>query len=258
MRTIDLNCDLGEDPGAWSRDLELLDLVTSANIACGGHAGDQESMHRAVRAAAERGVAVGAHPGYPDREHFGRRELELAPAVLAVSIAEQVAALAAVARAEDVALRHVKPHGALYNRAARDPLVAAAIAEGVARVDRTLSLVGLAGSRCLEVWREVGFETVAEAFVDRRYESDGSLRDRRHGDALLGDPGAAAAQALGIARDGWALATGGERLALAAETLCLHSDTPGALAIATAVRRTLLDGGFALVAISAPRTRPSH
>ncbi len=242
-RAIDFNCDLGEDPAEAARDEALLAIVTSANVACGGHAGDEESMRRVVRAAARLGVAVGAHPGYPDREHFGRRGLELTAAEIADTVSAQVLALRDIAAREGIALSHVKPHGALYNRAAGDARLAAAIAAGVARVDARLPLYGLAGSAALEVWRRAGFLTVAEAFADRRYEADGTLRSRAHGDALIADPAAAAEQAVRLAAEGWTEPAGGGRIAVEAGTLCIHSDTPGALAIASAVRRALEAAG---------------
>lgn len=250
QRSIDLNCDLGEDAAAAARDAALLEIVTSANVACGGHAGDADSMRRTVRAALARGVAVGAHPGYPDRERFGREPVAMASEALAASVAAQIGALRAVALEAGAPLRHVKPHGALYNVAASDSAVAAAIADGVARIDGGLAILGLAGSRALEDWRRAGLSTIAEGFVDRRYEPDGTLRSRRHPDALITDPVAAAEQAVRIASEGWAEAAGGARVAVAAGSLCVHSDTPGALAIATAVRRALEAAGIALRSVA--------
>jgi UPF0271 protein len=246
--TVDLNCDLGEDPTAIERDEALLGLVSSANVACGGHAGSAQTMAHFARAAAARGVALGAHPGYPDREHFGRRELGLGTSAIADAVAAQVLALRTIASREGVALRHVKPHGALYNRAAADPRVAAAIAEGAARVDGRLPIYGLAGSPGLLFWRQAGVPAVAEAFADRRYEADGSLRSRRHDDALITDPADAAAQAVSIATGGWLEPCGGGRLAVEAATLCVHSDTPGSLAVARAVRAALEAAGVAVSA----------
>jgi 5-oxoprolinase (ATP-hydrolysing) subunit A len=215
---IDFNCDMGELP---DRALEeaLMDYITSANIACGGHAGDAGTMRRTVETAHRRGVAVGAHPGYPDRASFGRVELDLSAEEIARTVHQQIAALAAIAGD----LKHVKPHGALYNVAARNPEVARAIGEGVARYSRAPVLVGLAGSVMLDVWREMGFRVAAEGFADRRYEPDGSLRARKFADALLTDPAAAAAQAVRLASAG------------RVETICVHSDTPGSIQIAAAV-----------------------
>jgi UPF0271 protein len=208
-------------------------------------------MAHFARAAGARGVALGAHPGYPDREHFGRRELALGPAEIADTVATQILALREIAAREGAALRHVKPHGALYNRAAADSLVAAAIAEGVRRVDPGLPIYGLAGSPGLEFWRRAGVPAVPEAFADRRYEADGALRSRAQADALIADPAAAAAQSLSIARLGSVEPRGGGRLAVEARTLCIHSDTPGALNIARAVRAALEAAGIAIRAASA-------
>lgn len=244
--SIDLNCDLGEEPMATERDEALLGLVSSVNVACGGHAGDAETMAHFARAAGVLGVALGAHPGYPDREHFGRRELGLGTAAIADIVEAQVLALRAVAARAGVALRHVKPHGALYNRAAADPRIAAAIAEGAARIDGRLPIYGLAGSPGLLFWRQAGVPAVAEAFADRRYEADGSLRSRRHDDALITDPAEAAAQAVRIAVGGWLEPRGGGRFAIGAATLCVHSDTPGSLAVARAVRAALEASGVAV------------
>ena len=244
--SIDLNCDLGEDPAAVARDEELLSLISSANVACGGHAGDTASMAHFARAARLRNVALGAHPGYPDREHFGRRDLGLTADEIAGAVESQLTALRDIAAGEGVALSHVKPHGALYNRAASDPSVAAAIAEGVRRVDPRLPIYGLAGSPALEIWRRVGLRAVAEAFADRRYEADGTLRPRRHADALILDPGAAAAQAIRLAAEDWIEPHDGGRLTVEVETICIHADTPGAPAIARSVRAALAAAGIAV------------
>jgi UPF0271 protein len=234
--TIDLNCDMGEllDSGL---EEALMRHITSANIACGGHAGDLATMQRTVALARKLGVAVGAHPGYPDRENFGRVEMALSAGEIARTVSDQVRALAAIAGN----LAHVKPHGALYNVAARNLGVARAIAEGVARVSRDLILVGLADSAMLEVWRDMGFRTAAEGFADRKYEPDGGLRSRKFADALITDPEQAAAQALRLARDG------------RAETICVHSDTPGAPGILAAVSECLRTAGIVPHALLAKR-----
>ncbi|HWB97392.1 MAG TPA: 5-oxoprolinase subunit PxpA, partial [Bryobacteraceae bacterium] len=206
----------------------IMPHITSANIACGAHAGDAAIMERTVRLARRHGVSIGAHPGYPDRANFGRRELPLSAEEIARTVYEQLLALAAFAPE----FGYVKPHGALYNVAAKNPAVAEAIARGVERYRRDLILVGLAGSAMLEVWRGLGFSTAAEAFADRRYEPVGSLRPRAFADALIGDPAEAAAQAL--------------RLAARARTLCIHSDTPGAVRIVAAVAAGLRAAGVTL------------
>jgi 5-oxoprolinase (ATP-hydrolysing) subunit A len=226
---IDLNCDIGELADVALEEA-LMRSVTSANVACGGHAGDAVTMERTVRLARQYGVAVGAHPGYPDRVNFGRVELPLSGAQIAGAVAGQVRALADIAGE----LTHVKPHGALYNLAAKDAGVARAIGEGVASIDRELVLVGLAGSAMLEVWREMGFRVAGEGFADRRYEPDGSLRSRKFADALISSPGQAAAQALRLAREG------------GAETICVHSDTPGSVRILAAVSEALRKAGITL------------
>jgi len=248
---VDLNADLGERPGGEDEDAALMRWITSANIACGGHAGDRDTMAAAVAAALRAGVQVGAHPGYPDREHFGRRVLALSAEEIAATVAEQVRALAAVAASLGAELGHVKPHGALYNQAAREPEVARAIAAGVASWRRDPILVGLAGSVMLEVFRAAGFRTVAEAFADRRYEADGSLRSRSLAGALLEDPEVAAAQACSIAVDGRAQAADGTAVRVIAETLCIHGDTRGAIQIATAVHTALQMAGIRVTAVAA-------
>jgi len=242
MKSIDLNCDLGEreDLAAEVQEL-LLESVTSANIACGAHAGSEALMRMTVAQAQRHGVAIGAHPGYPDRKNFGRLEM-----ALEWSVEQQIRSLQRIATRAGAEVLYVKPHGALYNQAARDQALAAAIARAVARVSPRLGLVGLAGSGMLEVWRDAGFRVAAEAFADRRYEPDGCLRARRHPDALLDAPGAAAAQALGIAVHGGAVAVNGSIVRIDAQTLCIHGDTPGAAAIARAVRRRLEEHGVAV------------
>src|ERR1022692_3959221 len=202
-KKIDLNCDMGELPDA-SIEEALMAHITSANVACGGHAGDAASMRRTVEMARRHGVAVGAHPGYPDRANFGRVEMALSAEQIAQTVCQQIGALAAIAGD----LAHVKPHGALYNVAAKNPDVARAIGDGAARFGKELMLVGLAGSVMLDVWREIGFRVAAEGFADRRYEPDGSLRSRKFADALITEPDDAAAQALRLASEGQRLCGG--------------------------------------------------
>lgn len=241
---LDLNCDMGEDPAATDLDEALLGWVTSANVACGGHAGDEASMRRLARLCRAHGVALGAHPAYPDRHGFGRRSLPLAGPALRDAVLQQVQALAACAQAEGATLRHVKPHGALYHDASRSPEVAHAIADAVEQVDGRLVLVAQAGSAALSLWRARGRRVAAEAFVDRAYGADGRLVARGQPGALLTDPQAAAAQALALARG--RLHAGGASLAVHADTLCLHADTPGSLSIARTVRERLAEAGFAV------------
>ncbi|MBV8081460.1 MAG: LamB/YcsF family protein [Candidatus Eremiobacteraeota bacterium] len=239
-RTIDLNCDIGESYGAWSMgdDDALLDVVSSANVACGFHAGDPSIIDATVRAAAERGVAIGAHPSYPDLAGFGRRSMNLSPQDVESAVLYQIAALAGVARANGAALHHVKPHGALYNDAARNAQLAEAIARAIARFDTTLLLVGLPDSALIAAGKAAGLRTAGEGFCDRAYEPDGSLRSRLRDGAVFTDPEQAAHQAVLLARS--------ERV----KTLCIHGDTPGAPRIALAVCAALRDAGFALARVA--------
>jgi UPF0271 protein len=252
MKHIDLNCDMGELPEAIADGTQeaLMRSITSVNIACGGHAGDEQSMRTTIEQALRAAVAIGAHPGYPDRENFGRLELKMPPEAVANSVCEQVRALAAIAATCGAKLVHVKPHGALYNQAVRNREVAEAIAQGVARWSRDVVLVGLAGSPMLNVFREAGFEIAAEAFTDRRYEPDGTLRSRKFEDALIRNAEEAAWQALSIAEQGVVIASDGSEVSVEAQTICIHGDTPGAPQIAATVARTLREAGVTLCAIS--------
>jgi UPF0271 protein len=244
MNHIDLNCDMGEVPEHISDGTQeaLMRSITSVNIACGGHAGDAQTMATTIEQALRWKLAIGAHPGYPDRENFGRIELTLSPQAIADSIHEQVQALAEIADRHGVRLAHVKPHGALYNQAVHNRQLAQAIATGVARLRRDVVLVGLAGSPMLEVFRQAGFPVAAEAFADRRYEPDGTLRSRKHPDALIHDPAEAAQQALSIVQ-GKVVARDGSEVPLRADTVCIHSDTPGSPQIAAQVAKALREAG---------------
>jgi len=248
MQRIDLNCDMGEIPEAIANGSQesLMQWVTSANTACGGHAGDAQTMEATIRQAQRHNVTIGAHPGYPDRENFGRLELRLSPSRIADSVFEQVTALAEIAARLEANIRHVKPHGALYNQAVHNAEIAAAIAEGVARWNSEVVLVGLAGSPMLDVFRRVGFTVAAEAFVDRLYEPDGTLRARKFDDALIRDPDAAGKQAVGIATHGTLLARGGKQISVRAQTLCVHGDTSGSDKIAAAVSKALRVAGVSV------------
>ena len=241
--SIDLNSDLGEGAGA---DAELMPLITTANIACGAHAGDDETMDATVRLALGRGVAIGAHPGYRDRESFGRVALEVAPDELRADLRSQIDALRAIASHAGAAVTHVKAHGALYNGAERDRALAETIASAVSAADPTLTVVAPAGSAMATAAAAAGLRLAREAFVDRAYEGDGTLRSRRLPGALLTDPAAAAQQALSIVRDGRVRAHDGPFIPVEADTLCVHGDTPGAAAILRAVRAALVAEGIAL------------
>jgi 5-oxoprolinase (ATP-hydrolysing) subunit A len=251
MKRVDLNCDMGELPEMLADGSQeaLMEFVTSANVACGGHAGDEEMMRATIEQALRHGVAVGAHPGYEDRENFGRVALNLPVEEIRDSVYRQVLALGKIAEKCGAAVVHVKPHGALYNQAARDPGIAQAIAEGVRRWKQDLVLVGLAGSVMLEEFRAAGFRVAAEAFADRRYEKDGNLRARKFRDALLDVPEKAAEQAVRIAEGRGVLTREGTVVAVEAQTICIHGDTPGAERIAGAVRQALLEAGVGVSAL---------
>jgi 5-oxoprolinase (ATP-hydrolysing) subunit A len=249
--SIDLNTDIGEGLPA-AEDEALLDVVTSANVACGAHAGDPVTMDRTIASCAARGVALGAHPGYFDRDGFGRRAGRGGPAAVETEVLYQIGALLALARARGVVLKHVKPHGALYNQAAADRALADAVARAVARAGCDLMLVGLAGSTAMRGAAEAsGLRFAAEAFADRRYTPDGALQARSIPGAVLSDPDQVLAQAISIARDGFARAADGSRLALRADTLCVHGDTPGAAALARAARAGLEAAGVRIAPLVA-------
>lgn len=254
---IDLNADVGESYGAWQmgQDEALIPLVTSVNIACGAHAGDPLVMQRTVALATRNGAQIGAHPGYADRDGFGRRDMSLTTDELEASLLYQLGALAAFVRAGGGQLRHVKPHGALYNRAARDREVADAVCRAVRRFDRSLVLVGLAGSELVAAGRAHRLRVAAEAFADRAYEPDGSLRSRRLPGAVLADPEAAAEQAVSIVVLGKVVAIDGTSVPIRADTLCIHGDTPGAAGHARLIRSELVAAGVS-VAPLAPLAPP--
>jgi 5-oxoprolinase (ATP-hydrolysing) subunit A len=251
-RKIDLNCDMGELSEAIADGTQesLMPSLTSVNIACGGHAGDERTMKTTVEQALHWKLAIGAHPSYADRANFGRLELKLPATEIAASIFEQVRTLAGIAAGCGARLAHVKPHGALYNQAVRDHAIAEAIAEGVARWSCDVVLVGLAGSPMLDVFRKAGFVVATEAFADRRYEPDGTLRSRKFEDALIRDPAQAGRQALSIVERGVVTACDGKEVSVDAQTLCIHGDTPGAPKIAAAVARMLREAGVTLCTFS--------
>jgi len=248
---IDINSDMGESYEALASgaDFELMRYITSANVACGGHAGDENTMRQTVEAAKRLNVAVGAHPSYPDRENFGRLESPLPPAALESSVRQQIASLVRVAGRFGVRLIHVKPHGALYHATNKDREIALAVGRAVQEIDPQLIMVGQAGAPALEVWRKMGLRCASEAFADRAYESDGTLRKRTLAGALLDTPERAAQQALGIALNHKVVTGDGSGLPVVAQTICIHSDTPGAPAIARAVSEKLKAAGVQVRAL---------
>jgi UPF0271 protein len=250
-KTIDLNCDMGESFGAWTmgQDEALLDLVTSANIACGFHAGDPATMLRTVRCAAAKGVALGAHPSLPDLQGFGRRTMGITPEEARGLSLYQVGALAAFAKAAGSRLRHVKPHGALYNMVAKDRSLAEAIAGAVRDFDPALILVGLSGSELIKAGEKIGLSCASEVFADRGYEPDGSLSPRSAPGAMITDEEIAVARVLRMVLEGRVQSRTGVDVALQAETICIHGDQPQALAFARRLRRALAEAGIEVRAL---------
>lgn len=242
---VDLNCDLGESFGAYTigRDEELLKLVSSANIACGFHAGDPAVMRRTVALCLDNGVAIGAHPGLPDLQGFGRREMRITREEAYELTLYQIGALDAFVRAAGGRLRHVKPHGALYNMAARDRLLAEAIAEAVRRFDSGLLLYGLSGSELTAAGKRLGLPVVSEVFADRRYSPDGFLVPRSEPDAVIHDGDAAVAQVLRMVTTGTVQATDGSIIPIDARTVCIHGDGLHAVSFAAGLRGALTDAG---------------
>ena len=246
--TIDLNSDLGE--GAGTEDA-IMPFITSANIACGAHAGDERSMRDTLRLAKANGVSAGAHPGYRDPANFGRVALDVPPAELEADLVAQIAVLREIAESEGLRLAHVKAHGALYNTAQHDESVAAVIARAVVRSDTALVLFVFPGSAVERAARAAGIRVAREGFIDRVYERDGTLRSRTNADAMITDPERAAAQAVSFMRDGGVTARGGTFLEQAVDTLCVHGDTPGAARILRAARAALVSAGVRVEGIRA-------
>jgi 5-oxoprolinase (ATP-hydrolysing) subunit A len=245
--SIDLNCDLGESIGA---DADMMPSITSANVACGFHAGGPAVMRRTVRLARAAGVVVGAHPGLPDLAGFGRREMPVGPQDVEDLVLYQVGALAAIAASEGVSLRHVKPHGALYNMAVRDRDLADAIARAVRAFDPSFVLFGLAGSEMLRAGAAAGLAVAAEGFADRAYEPDGSLTPRSTPGAVVHDVDTVVRRGVRMAAEGTVIATDGSEIALQIDTICLHGDTPAAVQLAAALRSGLEQAGMVVRAFS--------
>jgi len=238
---IDINCDMGESFGAYKlgRDAEVMDYISSANIACGWHAGDPLVMDQTVHLAKEKGVAVGAHPGYPDLMGFGRRRMDLTPAEIETYLLYQMGALYAFAKAHGLPLQHVKAHGALGNLAFVDLEVSKTIARAAARFGKDVIFVALAGSVMVKAAREVGVRYVEEVYADRVYNPDGTLQSRKIAGSVIHDPEKAARQALTMVREGYVIAHEGTKVSIKPETLCVHGDTPSAIAILQKIRGEL-------------------
>ncbi len=248
MARIDLNSDLGESYGAWSMgdDGAMLDIVTSANVACGFHAGDPAGVLETLRQAAARGVVVGAHVSYPDRVGFGRRNMDVASHELRADVIYQIGALQGLARAAGTQVRYVKPHGALYNTIAHDRRQATDVIEAIRALDDSLALVVLAGSPLADWAKAAGLKVIAEAFADRAYTAQGTLVSRREPGAVLHDAVQVAARMLRLVQDGVVEAIDGSLARVQADSICVHGDSPDAVAMARAVRQVLADAGVEL------------
>jgi 5-oxoprolinase (ATP-hydrolysing) subunit A len=249
---VDLNADLGESFGAWrlGDDEALLGIVTSANIACGFHAGDPLTIRRACASAVERNVTIGAQVSYRDLAGFGRREMIVPPAELTAEVLYQIAALDGVARAEGGRVSYVKPHGALYNRTVRDPEQAAAVTAAISSYDTRLPLLTQPGSAAATAATEAGLAVIAEGFADRAYRDDGTLLPRGHPGAVLSDPGRVAARIVEMVTSGTVESVTGKQVPLQPRSICVHGDTPGAVTLARAVRKALEQAGLTLAAFA--------
>lgn len=250
---VDLNSDVGESFGAWSlgHDPALMRSITSANVACGFHAGDPGVMRATVALAREHGVAVGAHPGFPDLAGFGRRELQVSPRDVEDFVVYQVGALAGIAAAQGVRLQHVKPHGALFNMAVRDAALADAIAHATAMIDASMILFGLPGSELVAAGQRAGLRTASEVFADRAYRPDGTLVPRRDEGAVIHDAAEVEQRVIRMVRDQAVEAIDGSHVALTVDTICVHGDTPGAAELAFRIRAALESAGVEVRALGA-------
>ncbi len=249
---MDINADLGESEESLAdgTDFDLMRYVTSANIACGGHTGNEQTMRQILTAARKLQVAAGAHPSYPDRANFGRVASPLSPTEIEGSVGQQIAALENIAESLDMRLVHIKPHGALYHAANTNCEVALAIGRAVRAINPGLIMVGQAGSSALQAWRSMGLRCAAEAFADRAYEPDGTLRKRTLSGALIDDPVRAAQRAVDLAVRHRVITSDGCELAVEANTICIHSDTPGSVAIAREVNQRLKEAGVLVRGLS--------
>ena len=248
---IDLNCDMGESFGAWrmGNDAALMDYVSSVNIACGFHAGDARVIRKTVEIAIKKGVSIGAHPSFPDLQGFGRREMKLSTEEIFDIVLYQISAVKGICESLGTKLRHVKPHGALYNQAAKDKSMAKAIAEAVKSVDKNLTLYGLSGSDLISEAEKFGLVTASEVFADRTYTDDGSLTPRSDFGALIQDTEQSVAQVLQMINDQTVTATTGEKIPLKADTVCIHGDGKNALEFAKTIREKLLKNGIEVSSI---------
>lgn len=242
---------MGESFGAWrmGRDAELMDYVSSINIACGFHAGDPTIIAETIKTAIKKGVSVGAHPSYPDLQGFGRREMALSPEEVFDVVLYQIAAVKGICEAYGIKLHHVKPHGALYNRAAKDPALAKAIVKAVKTLDKNLVFYGLAGSHLISEAEKIGLKTASEVFADRTYQPDGTLTPRTEPGALIENAERAVAQVLEMVKDQTVTAVGGEKISIKADTVCIHGDTPQAPEFARTIRERLIKNGIEVSAI---------
>ncbi|WP_078430029.1 5-oxoprolinase subunit PxpA [Alkalihalobacterium alkalinitrilicum] len=245
MKSVDLNCDLGESFGSFvvGQDELVLAQITSANIACGYHAGDHNVMAKTVKMAKEKGVSIGAHPGFPDLIGFGRRVIQTEPSDIYHFVIYQIGALQGFCKVNDVEIRHVKPHGALYNTAAKDPKVAEAIAQAVYEIDPSLVLFGLSGSELIKAGLNVGLTVANEVFADRTYQPDGTLTPRTHQNALIHETDTAIQQVLMMVKEGTVKTVDGSYAPIQADTICIHGDGPSALDFARSLRETLVAEG---------------
>lgn len=250
--SVDLNCDSGESFGVYQlgNDEEILNYVTSANIACGFHAGDPTVMRKTVKVALAKNVAIGAHPGLPDKPGFGRREIAITPEEAFDMVVYQVGALWGFVKAEGGVLHHVKPHGALYNMAAVSKELSGAIAQAIYKMDPAITLYGLAGSELIKAGERLGLKTMNEVFADRTYQKDGTLTPRRSANATITDPEVAARQVVRMVKEGKVVAQGGEEITINADTICIHGDGPHALSFARHIHGVLKREGILMQANS--------
>ncbi len=250
MKTIDLNCDMGESYGAWKMgaDAEVMPFITSANIACGFHGGDPATIRKTVRLAVDRGVAIGAHPSLPDLMGFGRRPMQISPQDMYDLVVYQAGAVEAFARAAGAKLHHVKCHGALYNMAAVDEALSEAMARAVKDLGSGVILYALSGSKSLDAGKKAGIRVVGEVFADRGYSDDGTLAPRDKPGGMIEDAAASAKQALAMIEEGYVTSLSGKRVAVAADTMCLHGDQPGAVTFAKRLRETFKERGIVVAA----------